>query len=155
MKWLRQLLSRRRRLVELSEEIQEHLDEKIQELTARGMSQEESTQAARREFGNVMLVEQDGRDEWRSVLIEDLLMDVRYGWRMLRKSPGFALVAVLTLALGIGANTAIFSVVESVLLRPLPFQDSERLFSIWSVQKGHADRTGASMPEFADYKDQS
>ena len=155
MKWLRQLLSRRRRLVELSEEIQEHLDEKIQELTARGMSQEEATQAARREFGNVMLVEQDGRDEWRSVLIEDLLMDVRYGWRMLRKSPGFALVAVLTLALGIGANTAIFSVVESVLLRPLPFQDSERLFSIWSVQKGQADRTGASMPEFADYKDQS
>jgi putative ABC transport system permease protein len=74
---------------------------------------------------------------------------------MLRKSPGFALVAALTLGLGIGANTAVFSVVESVLLRPLPFQDSERLFAIWAARKGQPDRIGASMPEFEDYKDQS
>src|SRR2546421_441255 len=74
---------------------------------------------------------------------------------LLRKRPGFTVVAVLTLALGIGANTAVFSVVESVLLRPLQFEDSGRLFAIWAAQKGQPDRIGASMPEFEDYKDQS
>ena len=84
-----------------------------------------------------------------------VLQDVRYALRQLRKSPGFTAVAVLTLTLGIGANTAVFSVVESVLLRPLPFQDSERLFAIWAAQKDQPDKIGASMPEFQDYKDQS
>jgi hypothetical protein len=83
------------------------------------------------------------------------LQDVRYALRQLRKSPGFTTVAVLTLTLGIGANTAVFSIVESVLLRPLPFQDSARLFAIWATQKDQRDKIGASMPEFQDYKDQS
>ena len=84
-----------------------------------------------------------------------VLQDVRYALRQLRKSPGFTAVTMLTLALGIGANTAVFSVVESVLLRPLPFQDSERLFAIWAAHKDQRDKIGASMPEFQDYKDQS
>jgi predicted permease len=84
-----------------------------------------------------------------------VLQDVRYALRQLGRSPGFTAVAVLTLTLGIGANTAVFSVVERVLLRPLPFQDSERLFAIWAAQKDQGDKIGASMPEFQDYKDQS
>src|SRR5258707_3968149 len=154
MTWLKQFVSRRRQFGELSEEIREHIDEKVEELVEAGMSREEAMHAARREFGNVTRVKEETREVWSVVWLEQLLQDVRYALRMLGKSPGFAFVAVLTLALGIGANTAVFSVVESVLLRPLPFQDSERLFAIWAVQKGQGERTGASMPEFEDYKDQ-
>jgi putative ABC transport system permease protein len=142
MMWLKQFLSRRRVYRELSEEIQAHLDEKIEELVAGGMSREEAGFAARREFGNVTLVEQDVRKAWRWPAVEDFLSDIRFGLRMLRKNPGFALVAVLTLALGIGATTAIFSVVNTVLLHPLPYPDADRVV--------HISRTGvgSSMPMF-------
>ncbi len=127
MNSIKQLFSRRRLYGDLSEEIQEHLEEKIDELVAGGMSREEATAAARREFGNVTLVEQRGREAWEWPSIENLFMDVRYGVRILRRSPGFTTVAVLTLALVIGANTAIFSLVDTVMLRVQPVQKPEEL----------------------------
>src|SRR3989442_15570914 len=110
MMWLKQLFSRRRLYNDLSEEIQEHLEEKIAELVATGMSRKEAAAAARREFGNVTLTEEDSRTVWRWPSIENFLMDLRYGFRVLRQNPGFSPRAPLTPPLCLGAKTAIFIV---------------------------------------------
>jgi len=123
---------------ELAEEIREHLEEKTDELVARGMSREEATYAARREFGNVSLVEEDGRDVWRWLAIESFLADVRHGLRMLRRNPAFTTVGLLTIAIGIGANAAVFSVVNSVLLKPLNYPNSQELVALHQIAPGAA-----------------
>lgn len=106
MNWLRQLFSRRRVYAELSEEIQAHLDEKVEELVADGISRQEAMESARREFGNLGLVEDDSREVWRWPSVEDFLLDIRYGLRGLRHNPVFTTVALLTIAIGIAANAA-------------------------------------------------
>ena len=138
MSWLKQLFSRRQIYGELSEEIREHLEEKIDELVAGGMSREEATYAARREFGNVNLVEENGRDVWRWLSIETFFADVRYGLRMLLRNPVFTAVGLLTIAIGIGANAAVFSVVNSVLLKPLNYPQPQELVSLHQLAPGAA-----------------
>ena len=138
MSWLKQLFSRRGIYDDISEEIQGHLEEKIEELVAEGMSRKEASAAARRAFGNVMLTEEDGRDVWRWASVEELLADVRHGLRALRHNPMFTAVALLTIAIGIGANTAVFSVVNSVLLKPLNYPHAEQLVSLHQVAPGAA-----------------
>jgi len=136
MNWLTQFFSRQRRYDELSEEIQAHLEEKVEELVAEGMSREEAMHSARREFGNVGLIEENCREVWAWPSLEDVFFDIRYGLRALSHSPVFAVIALLTIAIGIAANTAVFSVVNSVLLKPLNYPKSEELVALHQVAPG-------------------
>ena len=130
MTWFKQLFSRRRLYNDLSGEIQEHLEEKIDDLVAGGMSRREATASARRAFGNLTLIEHNSREVWQWPSIESVFADVRYALRMLRKTPGFTLIAVTILALGIGSNTAVFSLIDALLLRSLAVPGPQELVKI-------------------------
>ena len=130
MRWFGQLFSRRRRYDELSESIREHLDEKIADLMDRGMTSEEAEQVARREFGNVTLIEQRSREVWQWPTLGSLWADTKYALRRLRRAQLFTAIALITLAVAVGANTVIFSVVNGVLLKPLSYPNPDRLIAV-------------------------
>jgi predicted permease len=136
---------------DLDDEIRAHLQMAARERMERGESAGEAGNAAVREFGNVGLIKEVTREMWSGASLETFLQDVRYGFRMLIKSPGFAIVAVITLALGIGANTAIFSVVNGVLLNPLPFPDANRIVVLFQ-DKQNFPKGSISYPNFLDWQ---
>ncbi len=161
--WLKaelSLLFRRRDLEnDLRRELQSHIDLEAEQQQESGASEVEAHYAARRAFGNATLVAEDVRESWSLAWLEHFFRDLRYGARALRKSPGFTAVAVLTLALGIGANTAIFSAIDALMLRPLPFTASDQLVRIYSIQKGmfntFANPDGPSALDVRDFAQRS
>ncbi|MHB8303035.1 MAG: ABC transporter permease [Acidobacteriaceae bacterium] len=147
MNLLRQLFSRGKMIGDLTEEMQQHLDEKIEALVASGMPREEAVHAARRAFGNATLLEQRSREVWMWPWMESILADVKFALRQLRKSPGITLIAVLTLALGIGANTAVFTLTWDVILKSLPVPHPDKLVE-YEMRNGDS-MIGLSGPEYA------
>jgi putative ABC transport system permease protein len=144
---------RKRMLDELEQDIREHIARETQDNIERGMTPEEAAYSARRKFGNVMHVKEDTRKVWSVIWLEQMIEDMNFGVRMLRKNPGFTAVAVLTLAMGIGANAAIFSVMNAVLLRPLAVKEPGRMLY---VQEQWRDLLpGVSVGNFSDLEQQS
>jgi predicted permease len=145
---------RRKKSEELEEEVRSHLEMAAQDRVERGAEKELAEQAARREFSNVELVKEVTRDQWGWRWLADLFEDTRYGARVLLKAPAFSAVAILTLAIGIGANTALFSVVNGVLLKPLPYPQPEQLVTLHE-SKPNFDSGSISFPNFLDWRSQN
>jgi putative ABC transport system permease protein len=142
---------RGKRLLEnLDQEIREHIELETQENIVRGMSPDEARYAALRKFGNVTRVKEDARELWIPVWLEQLLQDIRYAFRLLHKSRAYTVVAILTIALGIGATTAIFSIFYATLLAPFPYPEPDQLVVVWSMANGHKRQVSAG--DFLDWQ---
>jgi len=144
----------RKRQADLERELQSDLELEEEEQREGGLPPEQARYAARRAFGNPTLIREQTHEAWGWAPIERFLQDVRYALRRLRRSPGFAIIVVLILAIGIGATSAIFSLVNAVLLRPLPFPESDRL--VWVSQQDHSlpgiAPEALSYPDYFDWR---
>jgi putative ABC transport system permease protein len=153
--WLRNLSHRQEKELELDQEVRFYLDLLTEEKIRSGMTADAGRRAARLELGGVEQVKEQVRDVRAGIWLETVVQDVRYGGRVLRNNPGFSLLVVLTLALGIGANTAIFSVVYGVLLRPLPYSHGGQLVVVHQHARGQAADIPFSYKELVDYREQT
>ena len=148
-------LGRRRMESDMDSEMRFHLASYTEDLVRSGVSREQAERQARIEFGHLEPLKEDCRQARGLRILDETIQDLRFGARMLRKSPGFAAVAVLTLTVGIGANTSIFSLVNDWILKPLPYPDPDRLVTIQTLDVKHGRTGGASAPELSDWRDQA
>jgi predicted permease len=151
---LRAMIQREDRGSQIADELQTHIDLLARDYQREGMNADDAMRAARIKLGNVTKLREESRDAWGFPSVETLLQDVRYALRSIRGNPGFSAVVIATLALGIGANTAMFSVVNAVLLRPLPYRNPDGVARVYSAFHGTGGnpRYAVSQPEFLDYK---
>ncbi|HEX4170768.1 MAG TPA: ABC transporter permease, partial [Bryobacteraceae bacterium] len=142
---------------DLAEELRGHIAERIDALVAAGSSPTAAEETARREFGNLTLLEERSREIWRWNAVENLLRAIRFALRRLGQSRGFTAICIATLALGLGANLAMFTLVRSVLLRPLPFKDADRLVALHEAERSHDPSTFdvVAAGSFADWQRES
>jgi len=152
---LRALFHRESVEAEMDAELRAHFEHLAEKFVLSGLTPEEAGRRARLESGGLDQIKEDCRDAWGVRFIEALFQDVRYGVRVLRRNPGFAATAILTLALGIGPTTAIFSVVDTLMLKPLPFPTADRLVRIRSVITATGNGGVASYPDFLDWRGRS
>ena len=139
MRWLERILGRQHLYDELAEEVRQHIEQRTEQLMRlENLSPTEARQAALSAFGNPSLIETRSHEVWQWSRLESILVDLKLTFRRLRKSPGFAATVLLTLAIGIGANTAVFTVVDSILLKPLPYPQPEQLVAVWLNAPGAA-----------------
>jgi predicted permease len=152
MNWIPQIFRRRKFNDDLSDEIRQHIEERTEQLMCEGMSAEEAARAARRAFGNRALVEERSREVWQWPTLESIWADVRFAVRQLRRSPGFTLIAISTLALAIGANAVVFSILNGLFLRPLNVPQAE---SLYALQRGKDTYIIQSYPDYLDLRDRN
>ncbi len=159
---LKALFTQRRADTAFDEEMNTHLEMLAEKYEREGMSAREAARAARRQFGNTTLLKQRQRESRTTMLFANVWRDVKYGVRQLAKTPVFTIVCVLTLALGVGANTAVFSVMHAVLMKMLPVQDASRVFYLHTTgypdgvsQTGDSDATSFSYPVYQALRERS
>lgn len=155
MQWLRQLLFKRQIYQDLSREIEQHLEEKIDDLVATGMNRQEAVYQARREFGNVVLLEETSREVWERPTLASVWADFRYALRQLRRCPGLSATIVATLALGIAASSVMFTLVDQILLRPLPYEKAGQLIEIKESGKKGPSMFGAPFLDIQEWRERS
>ena len=139
MSWLQRLFARKRMEIELDKELRFHFESQVADKVRSGISESEARRLTRLEFGGIEQIKEKCRESGGTLWLESLAQDVGYGLRQLRKSPGFTFIALLSLTLGIGANTAIFTLLDAILLRPLPVQSPKELLLF-----GHGDAQGST-----------
>jgi predicted permease len=152
MNWMPSIFRRRKLYDDLSEEIRLHMAERTEQLMREGMTRQQAEQATHRAFGNTTLIEERSREVWQWPTLESIVADTRFAIRQLRRSPGFTIAAIVTLALAIGANAVVFSILNAFLLRPLPVAHPERLYQL---QHGFEASAYQSYPDYLDLRDRN
>ena len=150
-RWMRSMFRRRTLERGFDEELQFHLEQQTQKYVRAGMSPAEARREAMLRFGGVARAQEEELDEIRPALLDDSIRDIRYGARMLRRAPGFTAAALATLAIGIGATAAIFSVVRTVMLEPLPYREPGRVVGIWETTQDGMTRNVIAPANFVRY----
>ena len=154
-KWIRSIGRRDALESGLDEEMRFHIDQQTEKNRRAGMSPDEARRQALLKFGGLERVKESTRDEIRPALLEDSVRDLRHGVRVLRRAPGFTAAALVTLALGIGATSAIFSVVRTVMLEPLPYHEPDRIVAVWETNRGGTARNVIAPANFVAWRERT
>src|SRR5262245_705231 len=153
--WVHSIMRRGERERGIDEEMQFHIERQAEKYMRAGMTADEARRQAMLRFGGVARVQEETRDQIRPALLDDSLRDIRFGARVLRRTPGFTAAALATLAIGIGATAAIFSVIRTVLLEPLPYREPGRVVGIWETTQDGVTQNVIAPANFAEWRERS